>query len=1091
MAKISDILNRIFFILSLVVFHGEIYGQIAPDVVLTTGHNDQINALSITDDSRFLASAGNNKLIKIWDVKTTREFRTISGTNGRIIELDFSPDNKHLAGLCSSDELYVWNVITGELRLRIPASSSAKGLSFSEDGQDLYFTTANSAMGIVNLESKQIVEVPETYVTAFVADRKRAVSYVMDHLGNLLKIDLKQKLIVETYQVFDELNFPFSGGDINNDGSLVAFGFVDDHVRIFDTEKGEFVYKSGKYPNKIVNVQFDLKEPYLYIASNNVPTEIVDYENKKKIADIPNTMFSVNCIEKDPRGGTIILANMTDIRFYDSKSGNVFKHLKNRIQKVVNMSYDQQNKYLAVATDKITIDLWDLQKNKVVRSLRAFFPCKFSPDGKYLIAMNGMLNLGIFETETGNQVGELKTDSELIQTLAFSNDGNYVGGAGYMNIVKVWDFNSKERVANLNGHTGGILGLDFHPTEPWIASGSHDGTSRVWDFKTKKEIQKFEDQTITIQSVKFSPNGKSLATASWDKTIKIRNCQDWSVQHTLEGHVNAIYKIDYNKDGSMLASVAGNNSVWESDNSLIVWDSKTGQQKCQIKAHDAAVNNVIFDLDANRIFTGSEDGTIKYNDPEKCEVIATFVAIDNNEFMVYTPDNYYMASKNALKGIAFRVGDQLMPFEQFDIYLNRPDIVVQRIGKAPEKIIRAYNYLYKKRLKRSGLEEGSLQLNFKLPKILIETQPELITNNSSQKIWVKAWDDEFNLKQINVYVNDVPVFGESGFEIIESVKSYRKEFEIILVDGLNKIQFSSVNSAGTESFYETVEIFREDDGQKNNLYIAAIGVSQYENSDFNLTYPTKDVQDFVQKMREGSAIYNEIKVKLLLNEEATVENFLKLDEFFAPCEPGDIAILFIAGHGVLDENFDYYYGTYDMNFNDPKEKGLEYDKIHGILGRIKAYKKLLIMDTCHSGELDKDEIEEGPAPEVEDGNIDFRAAGIGVRNKEGFGNENSVGLLQDVFSDTRKGSGATVIASAGGAEYAMESDTWKNGLFTYCFLNGLNSAETDLNKNNLIEVSEIRAFVNKKVNELSGGKQIPSSREENISQDYAIFVVNE
>ena len=149
----------------------------------------------------------------------------------------------------------------------------------------------------------------------------------------------------------------------------------------------------------------------------------------------------------------------------------------------------------------------------------------------------------------------------------------------------------------------------------------------------------------------------------------------------------------------------------------------------------------------------------------------------------------------------------LAAFEQFDIYLNRPDIVVQRIGKAPEKIIRAYNYLYKKRLKRSGLEEGSLQLNFKLPKILIETQPELVTNNTVQKFWVKAWDDELNLKQINVYVNDVPVFGESGFEIIESVKSYRKQFEITLVDGLNKIQFSSVNSAGTESFYETVEIF--------------------------------------------------------------------------------------------------------------------------------------------------------------------------------------------------------------------------------------------------------------------------------------------
>ena len=104
--------------------------------------------------------------------------------------------------------------------------------------------------------------------------------------------------------------------------------------------------------------------------------------------------------------------------------------------------------------------------------------------------------------------------------------------------------------------------------------------------------------------------------------------------------------------------------------------------------------------------------------------------------------------------------------------------------------------------------------------------------------------------------------------------------------------------------------------------------------------------------------------------------------------------------------------------------------------------------------------------------------------------DNSVSLVQDIFSDTRKGSGATVISSAGGAEYALESDQWKNGLFTYDLLSGLSNSRKVGNGDPQILVSEIRAYVYKVVEELSDGKQIPSAREENITQDYIIFGAN-
>jgi uncharacterized caspase-like protein len=72
-------------------------------------------------------------------------------------------------------------------------------------------------------------------------------------------------------------------------------------------------------------------------------------------------------------------------------------------------------------------------------------------------------------------------------------------------------------------------------------------------------------------------------------------------------------------------------------------------------------------------------------------------------------------------------------------------------------------------------------------------------------------------------------------------------------------------------------------------------------------------------------------------------------------------------------------------------------------------------------------------------------------------------------------------------EYAMESDKWKNGLFTYCLLNGLTTKAADLNQDGEIMLSEIQQYVQNQVSELSGGMQKPTSRIENIEMDFRVW----
>ena len=95
--------------------------------------------------------------------------------------------------------------------------------------------------------------------------------------------------------------------------------------------------------------------------------------------------------------------------------------------------------------------------------------------------------------------------------------------------------------------------------------------------------------------------------------------------------------------------------------------------------------------------------------------------------------------------------------------------------------------------------------------------------------------------------------------------------------------------------------------------------------------------------------------------------------------------------------------------------------------------------------------------------------------------------MKEMFSDLRKGTGAVVVSSAGGGEYAFEGESWKNGVFTYSLLNGIKTFSADKNKDDKITVSELQDYIMNQVQKLTNGMQKPTMRQENIDNDFVIW----
>jgi len=441
---------------------------------------------------------------------------------------------------------------------------------------------------------------------------------------------------------------------------------------------------------------------------------------------------------------------------------------------------------------------------------------------------------------------------------------------------------------------------------------------------------------------------------------------------------------------------------------------------------------------------------------------------------------WYQADKKASESLRFLQKQNLLSFEQLDLEYNRPDKVLQSTGSKDSVRINSYNRAWQKRLQRLGIDTARFSTLYSIPTCSItnKTSLALEQTSSSLRLVIHASDSSTVINRFNVWVNEVPLFTSKGI-VLQEGYNFDTTVTIRLSSGDNRIETSVINQQGIESYRDPVFVhYTPLQQQTEKIYFIGIGINRFADSSHNLSWSVKDIRDLATKLK---ARFPAAAIDTLFDADVTTKNILALKTKLQQLDVDDKVILAYSGHGLLSKELDYYLSTWNVDFNKPEKNGLAYNELEQLLDGIAVRKKLVLIDACHSGELDKEEIAKIEAAKKSLSTNGVTAkSNIKINAKKQLGMTSSFELMQNLFVNVSRGTGATIISAAGGMQYAQERGDLKNGVFTYSILNAFN-------QNASLTVSQLKKIVEEMVVKLTNGLQKPTSRTGTNMYDWMVW----
>ncbi|KIJ12136.1 hypothetical protein PAXINDRAFT_25533, partial [Paxillus involutus ATCC 200175] len=261
----------------------------------------------------------------------------------------------------------------------------------------------------------------------------------------------------------------------------------------------------------------------------------------------------------------------------------------------------------------------------------------YLPGGERVVSCSFDKTVRIWDVEKGEQEGTSMVHENWICALAVTKDGKMIlSGDG--DRITMWDVETHERIEEWADHTGyDIRCIALSPDDRFAASGDWDGKIVIREMKRSGNIKHSIHAGNWVRSICFSPNGEKLACGS--TVIKVYDVDSGKlVLGPLKGHEDYIRCVLWSLDGSRLFSASN-------DRTIRCWNSETGKPIGKPwTGHTNFVTSLSLSPDGTKLASTSYDKTARFWDTQSGKPIEQPLQHENFLYAVaFSPCGKFVA----------------------------------------------------------------------------------------------------------------------------------------------------------------------------------------------------------------------------------------------------------------------------------------------------------------------------------------------------------------------------------------------------------------------------------------------------------------
>jgi len=566
-------------------------------------------SIAFSPDGKTLA-AGDGSTINLWDVSTGVKVRAFAG-NFDVTSIAFSPDGKKLAsaggdftfkvGDVLTSTIKLWDLETGTELRTIAGTYNITSVAFSPDGKifasgSTAFTAFTGKPGPSPVSTIRFWDVStgtelHTFIGssfAFSPDGKVLASEDVSGGGFGSKPDpptasIKLWNVVTGTELRSFVTSPFSVTPLtfSPDGKMLATG--SSPIKLLEIATGaELPALTG------VGGQVVFSPDWKTVAGmEGMAIRLWDVATGTELRTLTWYFPPVYSGAISPNGkafasgvGGGIDGFAGSIRLWDF-SGNTELRTIIGTDLIDSVAFSSDGKTLVTATSAWykEIAFWDFSTGTRLRRYQPFdsntyFSFAFSPDGKTFAIGTSNQTIKLLDFLTLAELRVLTGHTATVTSVAFSPDGRNLVTQSEDGALKLWEVSTGRELRTLKGASG-WNSIAFSPDGKTLASGTSDNLIKLWDWSNGLELR-----TITGfggRSFAFSSDGKIVAGASTENTIKLWDVSTGNNLRTLSGNRPITRQIAFSPGDDYLFS--GNE-----DSSMQIWDAKSGKELASLFA---------------------------------------------------------------------------------------------------------------------------------------------------------------------------------------------------------------------------------------------------------------------------------------------------------------------------------------------------------------------------------------------------------------------------------------------------------------------------------------------------------------------------